>query len=94
MKLSNALSLIDKIFHYRDLKQITDICVTFYDFHNESQLVKFVMKDVSDRYVPLVQLRIATLDNKLEQPLISSTQEEILSKKLIFIILDGVPSQH
>lgn len=52
------------------------------------------MKDVSDKYVRLVQLRIATLDNKLEQPLISSTQEEILTKKLIFIILDGVPSQH
>lgn len=77
-----------------DLKQMADICVTCYNFHNESQLVKFVMKDVSDRYVRLVQLRIATLDNKLDQPLISSTQEEILTKKLIFIILDGVPSQH
>lgn len=77
-----------------DLKQITDICVTCYNFH-ESQLVKFVMKDVCDRYVRSVQLRrIATLDNKLEQPLISSTQEEILTKKLIFIILDEVPSQH
>lgn len=77
-----------------NLKQITDICVTFYNFH-ESQLVKFVMKDVCDRYVRSVQLRrIATLDNKLEQPLISSTQEEILTKKLIFIILDEVPSQH
>lgn len=65
-----------------DLKQITDICVTCYNFHNESQLVKFVMKDVCHRYVRSVQLWIiATLDNKLEQPLISSTQEEILNKK-------------
>lgn len=77
------------------MKQITDIiCVTCHNFQNESQLVKFAMKDVSDRYVRLVRLRIATLDSKLEQPLISSTQEEILTKKLIFIILDGVPSQH
>lgn len=84
-----------RLYDYNELKQITDInCVTFYDFHNESQLVKFVMKDVCDRYVRLVQIRIATPDNKLEQPLISSIQEEILTKKLKFIILDGVPSQH
>lgn len=77
------------------MKQITDIRVTCYNFHNESQLVKFVMKDVSDRYVRLVQLRIATLDNKLDQPFISSTQEEILTKKFIIIILDTTLfSQH